>query len=273
MTEPCPPLFLSSPAFASVDNNQIAYKMTAEKNAKKNAKKNAGRGALKSPGLIWCGGLKSDMEGSKATALHDWAAHEGHRYVRFDYFGHGASSGRFRDGTVSRWTDDTLQVIDELTEGPQILIGSSMGGWTSLLAAMARPDRVKGLLLIAPAPDFTEKLMWARFDEHIRKTIMEEGIYYEPSDYDEPYEISRDLILDGRENQILDTPIKFDGPVRILQGLRDTSVPPEHAQKVVEAITSEDIELTLVKNGDHSLSQPHDIDRLIRTVKELCRLV
>ncbi|NNC38480.1 MAG: alpha/beta hydrolase [Acidimicrobiales bacterium] len=261
MTEPCTPLFLSSPAFAGVDNNQIAYKT------------NTGRGEKKSPGLIWCGGLKSDMEGSKATALHDWAADEGRAYVRFDYFGHGASTGRFRDGTVSRWAADTIQVIDELTEGPQILIGSSMGGWTSLLAALARPDRIRGLLLIAPAPDFSEKLMWAGFDETIRKTIMDEGIYYQPSDYDEPYEISREMILDGRNNQILDAPIKFVGPVRILQGMNDTSVPPAHAQKVFEMTTSDDIEMTLVKNGDHSLSEPYDLDRLIRTAKELCRLV
>ena len=261
MTEPCPPLFLSSPTFADVDNNQIAYKKTE------------GRGDMKSPGLIWCGGLKSDMDGGKATTLHQWAKNEGRAYVRFDYFGHGVSTGRFRDGTISRWAADTIQVIDELTDGPQILIGSSMGGWTGLLAAMARPQRVKALLLIAPAPDFTEKLMWAGFDATIRKTIMEEGIYYEPSDYDEPYEISKELILDGRENQILDAPINFDGPVRILQGMKDKSVPPTHAHKVAEAITSENVELTLVKNGDHSLSEPNDLDRLIRTTKELCRLV
>ena len=261
MTESCAPFFLSSSAFAGVDNNQIAYKM------------NDGRSAKNSPGLIWCGGLKSDMDGSKATHLHEWASDEGHAYVRFDYFGHGASTGRFRDGTISRWAEDTVKVIDELTEGPQILIGSSMGAWTSLLAAILRPDKVKALLLIAPAPDFTEKLMWAGFDETIRKTIMEEGIYYEPSDYDEPYEISRELILDGRENQILDEPINFNGPVRILQGMKDATVPVEHAQKVANMLTSDNIELTLIKNGDHSFSEPNDLDRLIRTTKELCRLV
>ena len=253
--------FLSSSAFGGVDANKIAYK------------KSDGRGERQSPGLIWCGGLKSDMEGGKATTLHDWADSEGHAYVRFDYFGHGESTGRFRDGTISRWTKDTIQVIDELTTGPQILIGSSMGGWTSLIAAMARPDRIKGLVLIAPAPDFTEKLMWAGFNDEIRKTIMEEGIYLEPSDYDEPYEISRELILDGRESQILDAPLKFDGPVRILHGRLDTSVPWDHSHKIIEALTSEDVEMTLVKNGDHSLSSPNDLDRLIRVVKELCRSV
>jgi len=258
MTEVCAPLFLSSTEYGGIKDNKIAYKKTDGK---------------QSPGLIWCGGLKSDMEGSKATALHNWAKSEGHAYVRFDYFGHGESTGHFRDGTISRWVADTVQVIDELTEGPQILIGSSMGGWTSLMAAMARPDRIKGLLLIAPAPDFTEKLMWAGFSEEIRNTIMNKGIYLEPSDYDEPYEISKELILDGRENQILDGPLNFDGPVRILQGRKDTSVPWAYPQKIIEALSSEDVEMTLVKNGDHSLSTPDDIDRLIRTTKELCRLV
>ena len=253
--------FLSSSAYGGLETNKIAYK------------KSAGQGDKKSPGLIWCGGLKSDMEGGKATTLHDWANREGHAYVRFDYFGHGESTGRFRDGTISRWATDTVQVIDELTEGPQILIGSSMGGWTSLMAAMARPERIKALLLIAPAPDFTEKLMWVGFNDEIRNTIMEEGIYLEPSDYDEPYEISRTLILDGRENQILDNPLTFAGPVRILQGRLDTSVPWDYPHKIIEALTSEDVEMTLVKNGDHSLSTPDDLDRLIRVVKELCRSV
>jgi len=261
MTEVCASLFLSAPVYGGIKENKIAYK------------KSDGSGDKQSPGLIWCGGLKSDMEGSKATALHDWADNEGRAYLRFDYFGHGVSTGKFGEGTVSRWAEDTIQVIDELTEGPQILIGSSMGAWTSLIAAMARPDRIKGLLLIAPAPDFTEKLMWAGFNEEIRKTIMEEGVYYEPSDYDEPYEISRKLILDGRDNQILDSALTFDGPVRILQGRLDTSVPWDYPHRIMEALTSEDVEMTLVKNGDHSLSTPADINRLIRITKELCRLV
>ena len=245
--------FLSSPAFAGRKSNQIAYKHCA------------GSGL----GLIWCGGLKSDMDGTKAEALHHWARERGRAFVRFDYFGHGRSSGRFRDGTVSRWTEDTLQVIDDLTQGPQIIVGSSMGGWTSLLAATARPERVKALILIAPAPDFTEKLMWARFNREIRNTIMEDGIYYEPSDYDEPYEISRDMILDGRERQILDALIPFKGPVRILQGMKDTSVPWDYAHKVAAAIDSLDVEVTFVKNGDHSLSSPPDVERLLKAVAEI----
>jgi pimeloyl-ACP methyl ester carboxylesterase len=261
MTAPCTPLFLSSPAFGGLSANQIAYKRTDVD------------GNVDAPGLIWCGGLKSDMEGGKATTLHDWAEKQKRAFIRFDYFGHGASTGRFRDGTITRWAADTRQIIDQVAKGPQILIGSSMGAWTSLLAALARPDRIKALLLIAPAPDFSEKLMWAEFDEKIRTTIMEEGIYLQPSDYDEPYEISRDLILDGRKNLLMDGMIDFKGPVRILQGMQDTSVPWTHAQKLVDLLVSENVEMTLVKDGDHSLSEPQDLDRLIRTVKELCRLV
>ena len=249
--------FLPASGTAGIAENKIAYC------------RSDGAG----PGIIWCGGLKSDMEGSKATALHDWAQARGRAFVRFDYFGHGKSTGRFRDGTISRWAEDTLQIIDELSAGPQILVGSSMGAWTALLAAIARPERVKALVLIAPAPDFTQKLMWARFSEDIRKTIIEEGIYYEPSDYDEPYEISRELILDGRENLLLDDPINFSGPVRILHGLNDTSVPWQHAQKLMDVLVSEDVELTLVKDGDHSLSGEGDIERLLGVMEAVCAII
>ena len=257
MTMTCTVKFLSSSAFGGESENEIAYM------------KNQGQELERVPGVIWCGGLKSDMEGSKACALHEWAAGAQRDFIRFDYFGHGVSSGTFSKGTISRWAQDTVQVIDELSEGPQILIGSSMGAWAALLAALARPDQVKGLLLVAPAPDFTEKLMWAGFSEDIRHTIMEDGVYYEPSDYDEPYEISRDLILDGRENLIMDAPIDFQGPVRILQGMNDAVVPVTHAQSLMDVIISSDMEMTLVKNGDHSLSTPSDLRRLIRTLEEL----
>lgn len=220
-------------------------------------------------GYIWCGGLKSDMEGGKATTLHDWADGRGSSYLRFDYFGHGESEGRFRDGTISQWTRDTLHMIDNHTTGPQVIIGSSMGAWTSLRAAMASPERVKALVLIAPAPDFTEKLMWARFEEKIRAQIMEEGLYLEPSDYGEPYEISRELIVDGRACQIMDAPIPFNGPVRILQGAEDIPVPPEHSRKLFDLIESEDITYTLVKGGDHSLSREDDLRRLMGVAEEV----
>ena len=246
--------FLSAP-----DDEKIAYKMS------EGAKEYDG------PTLIWCGGLKSDMEGGKATHLHDWAIEEGRSYIRFDYFGHGVSSGEFRDGTISRWAADVVQVIDALAKGDVILIGSSMGGWASLLAAVQRADRVKALLLIAPAPDFTQKLTWAEWSAEQRETLKRDGIVYVPSDYDEPYEYSRALMEDGKQNQILDAPIKFDGPVRILQGAADPVVPWEYSRQILDVITSEDVDYTLVKNGDHSLSAPNDLDRLVRTAKELCR--
>ena len=249
--------FLSAPPHKNSGGEKIAYKMSTGRK----------------PTLIWCGGLKSDMQGGKATHLHDWAIEDGHSYIRFDYFGHGESSGPFRDGTISRWAQDTVQIIDELAKGDVILIGSSMGGWASLLAAIARPERVKALLLIAPAPDFTEKLMWASWTEEQRETLARDGTLYEPSDYDEPYEYSRELIEDGRKNQILDAPIHFDGPVRILQGAKDDVVPWAYTRKISEIITSDDIDYTLVKDGDHSLSTPPDLDRLLRTAKELCRKI
>lgn len=237
--------------------HKIAYKMSS------------GKG----PALIWCGGLKSDMEGGKATHLHDWAIDEKRAYVRFDYFGHGQSDGLFRDGTISQWADDVIQIMDALTAGDVILIGSSMGGWASMLAALKRPDRVKALLLIAPAPDFTEKLMWENWTEEERRTVENDGILYVPSDYDEPYEYSRALIEDGRKNQILDAPINFEGPIRILQGAKDDVVPWEYSKQIMDVISSKDVDYTLVKNGDHSLSSLSDLQRLIGAAQTLCEKV
>jgi len=223
--------------------------------------------------VMWCGGLKSDMEGGKATYLHDWAIARGFGFIRFDYFGHGQSSGAFRDGTISRWARDTVQIMDELAKTDIILVGSSMGGWASLLAMMERADRVKAMLLIAPAPDFTEKLMWAGWSPEQRAELEAKGILYEPSDYDEPYEYSRELIEDGRARQILDNPITFDGPVQILQGAQDNVVPPEYSMKLIDVMTSEDIDYTLVKSGDHSLSTPRDLERLGQALEALVEKV
>lgn len=253
--------FLSAPGFAGSNHERIAYK------------KSDGQNQTTSPTFIWCGGLRSDMEGGKATHLHDWAIREGHAYIRFDYYGHGESSGDFEKGTISRWAQDTVQVMDELTEGPVALVGSSMGGWASLLAALQRPTRVKGLLLIAPAPDFTEKLMWASFSADIQNEIMEKGVYYEPSDYGDPMPISRVLIEDGGNNLLMDGPITFAGPVRILQGMCDPDVPYAHAQKLVECLTGEDVEITLVKSGDHRLSTEADLDRLVTAAENLCAIL
>ncbi len=229
----------------------------------------------KGPAVVWFGGFKSDMTGTKATALDDWAAERGQDFVRFDYFGHGASSGDFTDGTIGRWLEDGLHVLRELTPGPVVLVGSSMGGWLSLLAAKTlkeagEEDRLKGMVLIAPAPDFTEKLMWAGFSDDIRRQIMEEGQYNQPSDYDdEPYIITQQLIEEGRSHLILDKPIPVACPVRILQGMRDDDVPWQHALMLVEALEGDDVAYTLVKAGDHRLSEPADIARLHQALDEV----
>lgn len=257
MTEMPPMKFLEAPGYAGSRRERLAYKSCD------------GAG----PAFIWCGGLKSDMEGGKALHLHDWAQRSGRAYVRFDYFGHGESSGHFRDGTISRWARDAVQIIDDVTTGDIVLVGSSMGGWASLLAMLERPERVKGLILIAPAPDFTEKLMWANFSEEAKRAVMEDGIHYEPSDYDEPYEYSRELIEDGRKIQLLDTPINFDGPVRILQGVQDDVVPWTYSHQLLDVLTSDDISMTLVKSGDHSLSRPEDLARLEQTAEEVCAVL
>ena len=222
------------------------------------------------PGLLWCGGLGSDMEGSKATALGTWAKDERRPYTRFDYFGHGSSSGAFINGSMSRWIEDTLYALDTLTTGPQILVGSSMGAWCAIKAALARPKRVAALLLISPAPDFTQKLMWPNLPEAAQQQIMDTGVFALPNEYGEPLEITKLLIEDGEDHLIMDQPIPFQGPVHILQGMRDTSVPWQHARKLVDLFDSEKLVFTLVKDGDHSLSKPTDLTRMRHAAERLC---
>lgn len=219
------------------------------------------------PMIIWCGGLKSDMDGSKALFLNQKCKEAGQAFIRFDYFGHGLSDGNFTDGTISRWASDVTAMIDRFGTGGTVLIGSSMGGWASLLAAIDRPQQVKGLVLINPAPDFTEKMVWAGWDDHKRSMLMEDGIIYEPSDYEEPYAYSQILIEDGRQRQILDRPIPFNGPIEILQGADDTVVSPDHSLLIIEAVESDDVGYTLIKGGDHSLSREQDLQRLWTTLK------
>ena len=225
------------------DGQRIAYEKTA------------GSG----PTLIWCGGLKSDMEGSKAVHLHGWAKSNGQGFIRFDYFGHGQSSGEFIDGTLSRWAADIGVVQKQLSVGPVILIGSSMGGWAALLAALDNPANIAGLVLINPAPDFTEKLTVAGWSEAQIKALENDGVVYEPSGYDEPYAYSRALIEDGRARQILDAPIDLSCPVRILQGHDDSVVPWIHSKQLIDRLASENVTYTLVSGGDHSLSRPSDL--------------
>jgi pimeloyl-ACP methyl ester carboxylesterase len=228
------------------------------------------------PGVFWLGGFKSDMRGTKAEALADHAARTGRGCLRFDYSGHGESSGRFEEGTISRWLEETICVFQVRARAPQIVVGSSMGGWIALLLARAigknqtSDTKLAGLVLIAPAPDFTEELMWAEFAPEVRREIEEKGSWLRPSEYgEEPYPITRALIEDGREHLLLDKPIEVGCPVRILQGVKDPDVPYSHAMKLASCLAQDDVVLTLVKDGDHRLSRPEDIDRLLRTVDEL----
>lgn len=227
------------------------------------------------PGLFWLGGFKSDMSGTKANALADYAARTGRAYVRFDYSGHGESDGKFEDGTISSWLEDAVAVFESQADGPQILVGSSMGGWMALLLARAlakknQTAKLAGMVLIAPAPDFTEDLMWAQFSPEIRRDIEEKGSWQRPSAYGEdPYPITRALIEDGRKNLLLNKPIELGCPVRILQGAQDVDVPYAHALKLVSCLAQDDVVLTLVKDGDHRLSRPEDLERLFGIIDEL----
>ncbi len=226
------------------------------------------------PGLFWLGGYKSDMKGIKAQALADWAQRLGRACVRFDYSGHGESEGAFTDGTIGRWLEDSLAVFDAYGRGPQILVGSSMGGWLALLLvrALARrppPASVAGLILIAPAIDFTEELMWKRFTPEIKRELEEKGVWSRPSQYAaEPYLVTRQLIEEGRNHLILGGMIETGCPVRILQGVEDPDVPWRHAVELTSRLASDDVVLTLVKDGDHRLSRPEDIERMIGAVAE-----
>jgi pimeloyl-ACP methyl ester carboxylesterase len=218
------------------------------------------------PGILWLNGFRSVMTGTKAGAVDAWAGEHGRACVRFDYFGHGASSGDFRDGTVSGWRDDSLTVIDRLCRGPQILVGSSMGAWLALLCALARPERIAALVLIAPAVDFTEALLWEAFAPEVRMQIERNGAWLRPSRYDpEPYPITRRLIEDGRRHLLLDAPIALSCPIRILQGMEDPDVPWQHAMSLLDRL-GPDTELTLIRSGDHRLSRPQDLALLLRTL-------
>jgi pimeloyl-ACP methyl ester carboxylesterase len=241
-----------------------------------------------SPGVLWLGGFKSDMEGIKAKALDRFALAHGRAYVRFDYSGHGESGGKFTDGTISRWLEECLAVFEVFCRGPQVVVGSSMGGWLALLLARElrrrqrngadslRPDlrpmaSVAAMVLIAPAVDFTEALMWKRFPEEVRLQIETEGMWERPSAYSEaPYPITAGLIEDGRRHLLLSGLIETGCPVRILQGVADPDVPWGHAVELVSRLAQDDVVLSLVKDGDHRLSRPEDIERLIAAVAEFC---
>jgi len=229
------------------------------------------------PGLFWLGGFNSDMKGTKALALDGWAAEHGRACVRFDYSGHGESGGAFIDGTIGRWLEESVAVFEQVCRGPQVVIGSSMGGWIALLLARAIAKReanratLAGLVLIAPAPDFTEQLMWNGFSDEIREEIKTKGVWMRPSGYDDgtPYPITRALIEEGRNHLLLGSAIEVGCPVRILQGAQDPDVPWQHAFALAHRLPAEDVVLTMIQDGDHRLSRPQDIARIIAAVAEM----
>jgi pimeloyl-ACP methyl ester carboxylesterase len=226
------------------------------------------------PGLFWLGGFNSDMRGTKALALDTCAADHGRACVRFDYSGHGESGGRFVEGTIGRWLEEAVAVFAEFCQGPQVVIGSSMGGWIALLLARELRNRqigasLAGLVLIAPAPDFTEELMWKGFSAEAQREIEEKGVWHRPSDYGEPYPITKKLIEDGRNHLILGAAIDVGCPVRILQGVQDPDVPWQHAMRITHRLPAEDVVLTLIQDGDHRLSRPQDIARMLAAVAEM----
>jgi pimeloyl-ACP methyl ester carboxylesterase len=230
------------------------------------------------PGLFWLGGFNSDMQGTKALALDAWAAEHQRACVRFDYSGHGESGGAFIDGTIGRWLEESVAVFERFCTGPQVVIGSSMGGWMALLLAREMARRraspvtsasLAGLVLIAPAPDFTEELMWKGFSPDVQNEIETKGVWLRPSQYGEPYPITRALIEEGRNHLLLGSAIEVGCPVRILQGAQDPDVPWQHAFALTQRLPSDDVVLTMVQDGDHRLSRPQDIARMLAAVAEI----
>jgi pimeloyl-ACP methyl ester carboxylesterase len=223
----------------------------------------------KSPGVVFLGGFGSDMSGTKATALEQAAIERGQAFLRLDYRGHGQSEGRFIDGTIGDWFADALAVFDAITEGPQILVGSSMGGWIALLLARARLERVKAMVGIAAAPDFTVRLMSEELTDAQRETLRRDGVLYRPSEYGDPMPITLKLVEDGSNHLLLDRPVPVKGPVRLLHGQCDPDVPWQLSLRIAERLESDDVRVVLVKDGDHRLSRPRDIALIVDTVDGL----
>ena len=228
------------------------------------------------PGLVWLPGFMSEMQSSKASALAAWAQRQGRALLRFDYSGHGLSRGRFEDGTIGQWLEDGLAVIRAQSDGPVILVGSSMGAWLALLVARALADvgetvRLHGMVLIAPAVDFTESLMWQRFSPGIRDEIDRNGVWMRPSDYGAPYPITRGLIEEGRRHLLLGGLVRSYCPVQILQGMQDPDVPWQHAMALVEHLAADPVAITLVKDADHRLARPQDIARMLAAIAAMAQ--
>ncbi|ATQ70432.1 MULTISPECIES: alpha/beta hydrolase [Methylosinus] len=231
-----------------------------------------GAGALR-PGIVFLGGFASDMRGSKASFLDEWAQREGRALLRFDYSGHGESGGRFEDGAIGDWLEDSLAAFDAATEGPQILVGTSMGGWIALLLTQrlaATGRRPHALVLIAPAVDFTEELLWASADAEARRAILQQGVWPRPSRYaPHPTPITRRLVEEGRAHLLLGGLIRTHAPVTILQGMQDEDVPYAHALRLVERLPADPVSLSLIVDGDHRLSRRQDLDHLVATIEAL----
>ncbi len=229
----------------------------------------------RAPGVVWLGGYRSDMLGTKAEYLAEWARANGHGYLRHDYSGHGESGGDFADGTISKWLAQSLAVFQAFTTGPQILVGSSMGAWIALrliqeLRKAGEGNRIGGLVLIAPAPDFTVELVEPALTKKQKKALAEKGYFEEPSDYDSnPYIYTRALIEDGRLNRVMDRPIDTHCPVHILQGLKDPDVPPSHALKLASLMPADDVTMSLIPDGDHRLSRPQDLAMLAKAIEAM----
>jgi len=226
------------------------------------------------PGIVWLGGYKSDMLGTKAETLSDWATKEGRAYLRHDYSGHGESGGAFADGTISKWLGESLAVFRRFTKGKQVLVGSSMGAWIALRMVQelrrAGDTSVVGLVLLAPAPDFTNELVEPALTAAQKRDLKKKGFFEEPSDYSaEPYIYTRALIEDGRNNRVMTGPIDTHCPVHILHGLADADVPASHALKLVSLLPADDVTLSLIPDGDHRLSRPQDLDMLLRAVSDM----
>jgi pimeloyl-ACP methyl ester carboxylesterase len=223
--------------------------------------------------VIFLPGFRSDMQGGKALALETHCRGVGRAFLRFDYSGHGRSDGRFTDGTVRAWRDDALDVLDQLTAGPQVLVGSSMGGWLMLLAALARPERVAGLVGVAAAADFATRLMEQRLPPAAKAALARDGIVHLPSAYSaEPTPVTKRLVEEARTHEVLHAPIPLTCPVRLIHGTADPDVPWQLSLDVMQRLVSSDVELILIKDGDHRLSSDHDLARLCRVTEEVCRL-
>lgn len=223
----------------------------------------------KGPTVVFLGGLKSDMEGTKAIHLEDWCRARGQSFLRFDYSGHGESSERFEDGCIGDWHEDTLAAVDALTDGPLVVVGSSMGGWQALLLAKARAERIKGMVTIAAAPDFTEDGYWANFSDAQKETLETVGQVELPSDYMEPYIITKRMIADGRKQLVLRDALPLSFPVRFLQGTEDTAVTRETALRLLDHAQGDDLRLTLVKGADHRFSDEACLALIERAVEEV----